>query len=92
MENDFQIKQTDINSYDISEDGDIVIEKSKDIFILEFDEYTIDLTKDYFIENLIVIQNDAKIELQNKDQLAYFKSLIEELKGEINGSKNIEST
>lgn len=76
------VDKSDVEVYDIDEEGTIFIEKAPDHYTLESGDVFILLDHPYELVDLKVIQdlnNDTKvIEFDNEDQLKYFETLLEE--------------
>ena len=78
MESNITVEKLDADMFFVSEDGDIYIDKAGDSLTLISDSQDIDLNKEYKIEGLTVLQDEAIITLENEDQLKYMKQLIAE--------------
>ncbi len=78
MKSNITVEKLDADMFFVSEDGNIYIDKAGDSLTLVSDSQDIDLNKEYKIEGLTVLQDEAIITLENEDQLKYMKQLIEE--------------
>ena len=73
-----EIQEHDVEIFDISEDGNLFLEKSEGKLILcEFDSF-IDIHGDYKLQGNIISQGETQIDFVEENYLKYFNILIQE--------------